>query len=63
MAVKRLLDIIFSFICIVALSPALLVIAVLIKLTISGNAIFSQGIGAGEREHIFILGRTDCLRY
>lgn len=55
MAVKRLLDIVFSFICIGVLSPVLLVIAVLIKLTISGNAIFSQERVGRNREIFRIL--------
>lgn len=42
MAVKRLLDIIFSFICMVALSPVLLIIALLIMATVPGSVVFTQ---------------------
>ena len=40
--VKRLFDIVFSFFCLIALSPALLIIAILIKLDSDGPVLYRQ---------------------
>ena len=53
--VKRLIDILFSLFALIVLSPLMLAIAVVIRLTSSGKAIFRQErVGrAGKRFHIY----------
>ena len=57
--VKRLLDIIFSFICIIVFSPVTLIIVVLVNITIPGSVIFSQNrVGRGGKIFRILKFRT-----
>ena len=59
---KRLLDIIFSFLLLVVLSPLLLLIIVSVKTTSKGPAIFKQArIGKGGKVFYIHKARTMCV--
>jgi len=58
-AAKRILDIIFSFVALIILSPLFLLIAIVIKLSSTGPVIFRQNrIGLRGRKFVFLKFRT-----
>lgn len=60
--VKRALDIIFSLLALIILSPVLAVVSVIIKLTSKGPVIFKQQrLGMGGREFTIYKFRSMCV--
>lgn len=52
LAIKRLLDIVFSLLGIIFLGPVLLFVSVLVRLTVPGSVLFTQ-LRVGRRKEVF----------